>query len=137
MLRFSRSFWRYAIVGTAGFLVDGGVMQLLTSMAEVSPLAARAVSFPLALTLTWALNRAWTFETGRARAPATQYGRYLAVQIAGFAINYASFAGLVLGGGVWARWPLLALAAGALLSMILTYLLSRALVFSARPPPPV
>jgi putative flippase GtrA len=130
MLRLNRPLLRFGVVGAIGFAVDGGVMQLITATTGVSPLIARAFSFPLALSVTWALNRTWTFETGRTRAPLSQYRRYVAVQIAGFAINYAIFAGLVMMGGVWRDWPLLALMVGALVSMIFTYVLSRQLVFS-------
>jgi putative flippase GtrA len=133
MLRLSRSLARFVVVGSIGFVVDGGVMQLITWTTGVSPLVARAFSFPLALSVTWAMNRTWTFETGRERAPLAQYRRYVAVQIAGFLINYAIFAGLVMTGGLWRDWPLLALAVGALNSMIFTYVLSRLHVFSATP----
>lgn len=132
MPRLDHSLARFAVVGSIGFAIDGGVMQLLTSLAGVSPLIARAVSFPLALSVTWTLNRIWTFETGRLRPPGPQYRRYLAVQIAGFAINYAIFAALVTAGAPWRGYPLLALMVGALTSMLFTYVMSRAHVFSAR-----
>lgn len=137
MLRLSPSLLRFGVVGALGFAIDGGVMQLLSSLAAISPLAARAVSFPLALSVTWILNRTWTFETGRLRPPAAQYKRYIAVQVAGLLINYAAFAVLVTLGppvGVQPMFPLLALAIGAALSLVLTYSLSRTLVFSTVEP---
>ena len=136
MPRLSRSLLRFGVVGAIGFAVDGGVMQLMTATAGISPLIARAFSFPLALSVTWALNRTWTFETGRARAPLSQYRRYVAVQIAGFAINYAIFAGLVTMGARLARLAALGARDGALVSLVVTYILSRLLVFSTSAPPP-
>jgi putative flippase GtrA len=105
-------------------------MQLLISTAGYSPLLARTFSFPLALTLTWALNRNWTFEAGRHRGRASQYGRYLAVQVAGFAINYAVFAACVTVSEIGRRLPLLSLVFAALISMVFTYVVSRRFVFS-------
>jgi putative flippase GtrA len=134
MPRPSASFLRFALVGALGFAIDGGIMQALTLATGASPLFARAISFPLALSATWALNRSWTFPTGRERAPLAQYRRYLAVQILGFIINYALFAVLVRSGGMWAEAPLLALLVGGLTSMAATYVLSRMLVFSAAHP---
>jgi putative flippase GtrA len=134
MPRLSASVLRFGGVGAIGFAIDGGVMQLMTTVTGTSPLIARAISFPLALSATWALNRSWSFPTGRERAPLSQYRRYLAVQIAGFIINYALFATLVQSGGIWQQQPLLALVIGGLVSMMTTYALSRALVFSAVPP---
>jgi putative flippase GtrA len=130
MLRPSESFVRFAVVGLVGFVVDGGVMQLLISTAGYSPLLARTFSFPLALTLTWALNRNWTFEAGRHRGHASQYARYLAVQVAGFAINYAVFAACVTASEIGRRLPLLSLVFAALISMVFTYVVSRRFVFS-------
>ena len=135
MLHLKPELLRFALVGSIGFLVDGGVMQLLTSAAGVSPLQARACSFPLALFATWGLNRTWTFTTGRHWPAGLQYRRYVMVQFAGFLINYACFAGLVTTGGLWRDWPLLALAVGTLVSMLFTYVSSRLFVFSARGKP--
>jgi putative flippase GtrA len=131
MLQRSRELLRFSLVGSIGFLIDASAMQVLASDAGISPLWARAVSFPLALSVTWALNRAWTFESGRYRPAGSQYRRYIGVQVIGFLINYASFAFLVLAGGIWGEWPLLALLVGALLSMLFTYIASRTFVFSA------
>jgi len=129
-VRPSHPFARFLAVGVVGFVVDSGVMQLLISIAGYSPLLARTFSFPLALTLTWALNRNWTFGAGRHGDPASQYGRYLAVQVAGFAINYAVFAACVTGSEIGRRYPLLSLVFAALVSMVFTYVVSRRFVFS-------
>ena len=82
-------------MGTVGFLVDGGVLQLLVSAADWSPFVARVVSFPAAFTATSMLNRLWTFHglrmsTGRA------YGAYGAIQLVGALINLAVFNACVL-----------------------------------------
>ena len=104
-----------------------------SATARSCSLSPTAIEVAGALTVTWALNRTWTFETGRARTPGSQYRRYIAVQIAGFAINYATFAVLVTGSPALRALPLAALVAGALVSMVNTYALSRALVFAANP----
>ena len=131
MLRLAPELLRFGFVGSIAFAIDGGVMQLLTSTTGVSPLLARGISFPVALSVGWALNRSWTFEAGRKRSAGSQYRRYVLVQIGGFLINYAAFAALVTSGGLWREWPLLALAVGVLISMIFTYVCSRLFVFSA------
>jgi putative flippase GtrA len=106
-------------------------MQLLVSVTGLQPLLARTVSFPLAVTLTWLLNRVWTFDDGRGRIARAQYLRYGLVQITGFAINYAVFAVLVLHGGPWREQPIFALAVGAGIAMVTTFAASKRLVFSA------
>ena len=122
---------KFIVVGAIGFGVDSGIMQLIVATTETSPLIARAISFPIAVTVTWFLNRVWTFKTGREQAEGKQYIRYVAVQIAGFTINYAIFAILILQGGIWRTWPIIALAAGSVLAMFVTFFASQRIVFAA------
>ena len=122
---------RFILVGTAGFVVDAGVMWLLTAMSGLSPLLTRAVSFPIAFALTWILNRYWTFAQGRARALKTQFPLYLGVQLSGLAVNYGLFAVLILSGGFWRDYPVLALAAGSLVALLATFTLSKFVAFAS------
>lgn len=121
---------RFAAVGLLGFITDAGLMSVISSHAGVSPLVARGISFPVALGLTWALNRLWTFEHGRSREKVRQYGLYLFAQVCGFAINYGCFTLLVTGSAWWRANPVLAVSVGAFLSMIVTFALSRRYAFS-------
>ncbi len=129
----ARSLLRFGVVGAIGFAVDGGVMQLLTSAAGVSPLIARAVSFPLALSVTWALNRTLDIRD-RTPAPAGIAVPALRSRCRSRASSSTtrSFAALVTTGGIWRRlaaaarsWP------ERRVSLAATYALSRLLVFSA------
>ena len=119
---------RFAVVGTVGFLVDGGVLQLLVSAADWSPFVARVVSFPAAFTATFMLNRLWTFHglrmsTGRA------YGAYGAIQLVGALINLAVFYACVLIEPRLYERPLVALAIGSGMAMLFNYHASRRVVF--------
>ena len=119
---------RFAIVGAIGFSVDASVLHFLVAKAGWSPFAARALSFPPALTSTFLLNRAWTFKS--LRIPAVQaYGAYTLIQIAGALINLAVFALCVLLIPVLYQWPLIALAIGAGVSLLFNFFASRRLVF--------
>ena len=123
-----RELARFAIVGAIGFSVDAGVLHLLVAQAGWSPFAARALSFPPALTSTFLLNRAWTFKS--LRIPAAQaYGAYTLIQIAGALINLAVFALCVLLVPALYQWPLIALAIGAGASLLFNFFASRRLVF--------
>lgn len=123
-----RDLARFAIVGAIGFSVDASVLHLLVAKAGWSPFAARALSFPPALTSTFLLNRAWTFKS--LRIPAIQaYGAYTLIQIAGALINLAVFAVCVLLVPMLYQWPLIALAVGACASLLFNFFASRRLVF--------
>ena len=69
-------------MGAVGFLVDGGLLYLLVAQG-MSPHLARLLSFSVALTTTWALNRAWTFQAGSSVEAGRSYAGYLLVQLSG------------------------------------------------------
>lgn len=85
---------RFGAVGAVGFVVDGGLLWLFLSF-DMSPYVARALSFPMAVMVTWALNRNWTFRTTRRRNEG-QFRRYFGVQVAGVLTNYAIYS-LIIG----------------------------------------
>ncbi|MCW0233886.1 MAG: GtrA family protein [Ferrovibrio sp.] len=126
---------RFLVVGGIGFSVDGGFLLLLNDCAGWSPLLARSIGFPVAITVTWWLNRIWTFQTDRSQSMRRQYAFYLAIQLTGMAINFSIFALLVRTMPWFVIWPIAALAIGSIMAMFVTYILSRRIVFAATKAP--
>ncbi|MFN3399751.1 MAG: GtrA family protein [Ferrovibrio sp.] len=121
---------RFLIVGCIGFAVDGGTLMLLDEGAGWSPLLARSVSFPVAVTVTWLLNRMWTFRHVHQRAATPQYVLYLMIQLGGLAINFSVFA-LLIGHIAWfAAYPVAGLAVGAALALVFNFVCSVRFTFS-------
>lgn len=81
---------RFGAVGAVGFVVDGGLLWLFLSF-DLSPYLARALSFPVAVVVTWALNRNWTFAATSHGSRNGQFRRYFGVQIGGNLTNYAIY----------------------------------------------
>ena len=127
MLR--EEFRRFAAVGAIGFVVDGALLQLLVSAAGWSPLTARLVSFPVALTVTFLLNRRWTFGRHQAPRALQSYGAYTVVQIAGALINLAVFSACVATVAAMREWPLVPLAIGAGVALVFNFFASRWFAF--------
>lgn len=124
-------FLRFGVVGVAGFLVDAGI---LTAMLWVGlgPYAGRVVSYLAAASTTFALNRAWTFRSAARDAPvAAQWGRFVLLNLIGFAANYGTYAALIAGTETVAAHPVIGVAAGSLAGMFLNFGLSRRYVFKA------
>jgi putative flippase GtrA len=121
-------FTRFAVVGAIGFVVDAAVLQSLVSAAAWSPFAARAVSFPVALACTFALNRAWTFPG--LRLPLVRaYGAYGAIQIVGALINLFVFSVCLLLAPPLYERPVIALGIGAAVSLVFNFYATRSVVF--------
>lgn len=120
---------RFLVVGSIGFAIDGGVLNLLV-WNGFDPYVARGISFPPAVTATWYLNRVWAFgvREGRARA---QYLRYIAVQIVGAIGNYAIYAVILLVIPHTVEGVLTAFAAGSAGGLLINFVGARTFVFAS------
>jgi len=120
------SFIRFGMVGTVGFIVDGGVLQLLV-WAGWGPIAARLVSFPAAVLATWLLNRTITF---RDEGPALRsLGRYIVVSLGGAAVNFLVYTTLVLASSAMAALPIIPLAIASIIALAFNFLGSKHFAF--------
>lgn len=131
-LRLLGEAWRFGTVGVAGFGVDALVLTGAMLLGS-GPYLGRVASYLAAASTTFALNRAWTFRGRAAQPVARQWTRFLAVNLAGFGVNYGTYALLVANAALVARSPVLGVAAGSLAGMTGNFLLSRWLVFAGPP----
>lgn len=121
-------FARFVLVGGAGFCIDGGLLSLLMHSGwEIFP--ARSVSFILAVTSTWALNRFWTFEVARRMGMRREYTSYIVTQVLGAVINLAIFFILIKLYPLLRSTPLIPLAFGASIALVFNYTVSKKYVF--------
>jgi len=122
-------FLRFGMVGTVGFLVDSAVLLGMLALG-FGPYGGRVISYVAAASTTFALNRAWTFRTANRDAPvASQWGRFLLLNLVGFAANYGTYAALIASVPVVAAHPVLGVAAGSVAGMFINFGLSRRFVF--------
>jgi putative flippase GtrA len=126
-------FLRFGVVGTIGFVVDTAVLYGGIAIG-LGLYGGRVLSYLVAATTTWALNRAWTFR-GQGEGPALrQWAIFVAINLVGFAANYGTYAALVAGVPLVAEHPVLGVAAGSLAGMVGNFLLSRRFVFGGGAP---
>lgn len=85
---------RFGVVGGVGFVVDGSLLWFLISL-DFNPYVARASSFPVAVVVTWLLNRNWTFRATRDTSKKGQFRRYFGVQIVGTFSNYIVYSAFI------------------------------------------
>lgn len=113
---------RFACVGAIGFVVDGGLLQLLVALAGWGPIAARTLSFPAAVLATWALNRRITFGGREGGSAWASLARYLAVSIVGTGVNFGLYTSLVLGSRAMAAQPIVPFAVASVAALAFNYL---------------
>lgn len=124
-----REAWRFAGVGAVGFLVDAAVLSWLVQARGWGLFEARAVSFGLAVSVTWYLNRRLTFAHRASAGRAAEYGRYFGVQGIGALINLGVYAIAVTLAPALGALPVIPLAMGSAVAMVFNFLAARHLAF--------
>lgn len=122
---------QFLVVGGLGVIVDVGVYYALQLMLGLGHLPARIISFFVAATHNWFLNRRYTFVYGRAGAPIAQWASYVLVVLVGLVMNVGTYAVLTTQTLTFTRHPLLALLIGILLGTVSNFLAARWYVFRA------
>jgi putative flippase GtrA len=90
---------------------------------------AGMVSYLVAATSCWALNRVWTFR-GRGRGLAHhQWATYLLTNLSGLVFNRGTYFAMVTVVPFCAAQPVFAVAAGAVAGMMVNFTISRQVVF--------
>jgi putative flippase GtrA len=122
-----REFLRFGTVGTAGFVADTTVVYSLRASAGLY--VAGAVAYLVAVTVTWALNRIWTFRGRGSGSMHRQWMLFMSANALGFVLNRGTYFILVTVSPLCVQYPVLAIAAGVAMGMFLNFHLSRTIVF--------
>ena len=129
-------FFRFGMVGTAGVLVDAGILQLCLSVFGLGPYVGRAISFAVGATFTWFCNRHFTFRRRGGMHWFRQWWRFVVLMLLGFGLNYGTYAALIHWVPLVAAYPVLGVAAGSIAGMLVNFTTARRFVFHHRPSSP-
>ena len=121
----------FGLVGAVGFIIDGGVLTLLSRTFGLNLFLARLWSFSAATAATWYLNRSLVFNpvNATARGKRAEYGRYVIIQVGGALLNLGVFWALIDRYPPLRAVPIVPLAVGALVGMLFNYSGARLWVF--------
>jgi putative flippase GtrA len=121
-------FVRFAAVGGFAGVVDMVVVQVLFA-AGFGLYLSRAISYLVAATVAWRLNRHFSFDGRRSHSQVREWGRYLVANLWGGLLNYGVYALLVSNIDVFAHYPFLAVAVGSAAGLALNFAMSSRFVF--------
>ncbi|HQT65290.1 MAG TPA: GtrA family protein [Acidocella sp.] len=127
-LNISEDFIRFGMVGTMGFCVD--TITVYTLRGFIGLYAAGTVSFIVAASANWAVNRAWTFGHKNHDAMHTQWVRFLMVNLIGFIFNRGCFFTFITISSFCHNQPVYAIIAGSFAGLGFNYFLSKRFVFA-------
>ena len=120
----------FVLVGAIGFLIDAGILTALMKGLGFGHYGARAISFTIAVTATWYMNRRWVFERNAIRMSSREYTSYLSVQVIGALINLSVFAAVIEFVPGLVKIPVIPLAVGAAVALMFNFGASNRFVFS-------
>ena len=119
----------FIVIGTIGFCIDGGILTMLNSVYGMELVPSRLVSFSVAVTVTWLLNRIRTFAHRADARPVREWGRYALVNGIGAMLNMTIFFWLVAQFDQLARVPLVPLGIAASIALIFNFFASKHVAF--------
>jgi len=126
-VQLATQFLRFALVGVVGFGVDAGTLRFVIATFGLNLYLGRVVSFLTAATVTWALNRTFTFR--HKGAPAAQWLRFVCANALGGAVNFGVYALMVGTLATVREYPSIAVACGSVAGMGLNFILMKKVVF--------
>ena len=130
-LELQKSFALFVIAAAVGFVVDAGVLTALAKYFGWGPWQGRFVSFPLAVTATWYLNRRYAFRGSGHADRRVEYAAYWAIQLAGAAVNFGIFGLCLHLAPMLVAWPFVPVALGGIAAMLFNFTVARSTVYRA------
>jgi putative flippase GtrA len=122
-------FVKFGTVGTVGFVVDNAFVYTAHFAFGVGLILAGILSFFVAGSCNWFLNRIWTFRGASRGRIHYEWLRYLATNAAGFVINRGIYIALIATSALCNLHPVLALGAGSIGGLGVNFVMSRRMVF--------
>ena len=130
----ARQFLRFSMIGIVGFVVDAVALVLAMRGLGLGLYSGRVLSFFLAATATWGLNRRFTFATVDHRPLIVQWVRFVFANSIGGGTNYGVYAALVTFVPFVTVHPVLGVAAGAFAGLAFNFSISKFWVFRTQKP---
>ncbi|WP_446809408.1 GtrA family protein [Methylomonas sp. 2BW1-5-20] len=125
-----QQIWRFGLVGVVGYVVNAGLVESL--VLSMGPIRAQMLAFPAAVTVTWWLNRRYTFGASH-RSIHREWLRYVLANTLGWAANNGAYLWMIFSIPMAYQHPSLAVAVGSVAGMVLNFSASRLIVFKKIP----
>jgi putative flippase GtrA len=122
-----RQFLRFGMIGTAGVFVDGTALYIAMHGLGLDHYSGRLLSWLVAATFTWSMNRRFTFEDKR--PPFVQWMKFLAANAVGGLVNYGVYGLLVYFSPIVAAYPIIGVGAGSIAGLFFNFTASKWMVF--------
>jgi putative flippase GtrA len=120
-------FFRFGVIGTLGFVWD--TLVVYATAPFLGLYVGGLVSYLVAGTMNWLLNRVWTYRNVPHGAMHRQLAKFLLANSVGFLLNRGTYFALITTVPLCRTYLVLPVGAGGLAAMFVNFYLSRRLVF--------
>ena len=118
-----KSFFKFLVVGSIGFIIDSGISLGLIHIG-LNSVAARPPAIFIAMTFTWLLNRRHTFKV-KSAASFQEAVRYFLVALISAFLNFAIYYFLIINN----FFPIIAIGISTIIVAIFSYFSYKKIVF--------
>ncbi|MCD7886139.1 MAG: GtrA family protein [Clostridiales bacterium] len=101
MKKLLHQIMKFGVVGGLAFLIDYGLLALLTEVIGLHYLLSGAISFSVSVIFNYICSVLWVFDVDKKRGGARNLGIFLVLSILGLGINQLLMWLLVEGGGIY------------------------------------
>ena len=130
-MRIIKELFLFGLVGVLGFAVD--TMVLYALIESMGPFYARLFSFVAAVFATWLANRNLTFREKKSNlTKPAEFAAYFGLMLLGGAVNYGTYAWLIIKVPSILLNPIIGVAAGSIAGLCINFATSRMIIFRVR-----
>ncbi len=123
-----RELISFALVGVAGLIVDAAVLWWMLDLG-LDRYTGRVPSYLAAATVTWALNRHFTFRGQGSGSLFRQWTKFLVANLSGLVANFLTYTLCVTFVPIAVDYPLLGLIPASIVGLLFNFVASKHLVF--------
>ncbi len=128
---FQREFIKFALVGVVGFIVDIIALYFGLYIIGLGVFASKILSYLVASTTTWYLNRNFTFQKDNSSNLIKEWVSFVGANGVGGVINFTIYTLIIYGVSFTTLVPLIASSCGSIAGLIFNFTISSKFIFKS------
>ena len=82
-----KQIMRFGVVGVISFLIDYGILYVLTEKANIYYLLSAGISFTVSVVINYLLSMSWVFKSNKKRGKKEEFIIFIVLSLGGLLLN--------------------------------------------------